>query len=438
MKQRSTTCPSPIDIYILMLIPTTSLAAIGFAHFTVNVNVVRAAYYLMLLAGVAMFISELAQSRIRSAARQTSPRIHKLLMLYTVSIVSSTSIMALASPLFAWDALRHWGESGIIITQSMSGSIEAPNIWSHRHPPGLTATLGMQSLLFPSIGSFLSGPAVIWIVSVVSIATSIRLSASLSGVWTLPIAAGLLSIPFIENHIISWGYAGLPMTAALFSACIFFIYFERTSRLLFLLLALVCLCSVALFKNIGILYVVSTVVAALTAKFVSAAPGEAGGRRCEGRKFGRRFIAIAITVICAMLLGAFVLKTYEGHLIQTLGKRLVIDLPNIEIVTNLLFHSVLKNASYNVSFIVIGVATLIYFFIDWEQEERYGHAFLSLLSVMALALWFSSLATEYGLSRAVPARDTGGTRHLLTPVIISIGLSIKSIIAFKNRAVQAV
>jgi len=390
------------------------------------------------LAGVAVFISEIGRSRIKFRVWQTLPLSKKLLTLYTVSVLSITSIMALASPMFAWDALRHWGESAILISQSMSGSIEAPNIWSHRHPPGLTATLGMQSLLFPSIGSFLSGPAVIWIVSVVSIATSIRLSASLSGVWTLPIAAGLISIPYIENHIISWGYAGLPMTAALFAACIFFIYFERTSRLLFLLLALVSLCSVALFKNIGILYAMVTVLAALTAKFVSTRPREPRAVRFKGLKFRRRFITVAITVISAILFAALVLKNYEGHLIQILGKRLVIYIPDSEVVTNLLVHSILKRSSYNLSFVLIGLATLTYFLIDWEQEERYSHAFLSLLFFMALALWFSSLGTEYGLSRAVPTRDTGGTRHLLTPVIISIGFSVKSIVAFRNSAVQAV
>lgn len=346
MKQRSATCPSPIDIYILMLIPTISLAAVGFAHFSVNVNVVRAAYYLMLLAGAAIFISVLTQSRIGSAATQAPPRIHKLLMLYTVPIVSITSIMALATPI-------------------------------------------------------------------------------------------VISIPYIDNHIVSWGYAGLPMTAALSAACIFLIYFERTSRPFYLLLALFSLCSVALFKNIGILYVMITVVAALAAKFVSAQTEMAPGERIGDSKLRGRFITMMALIGCAALIGSLILYSYEGHVIQILGKRLALNIPDFAILVDLLVHSILKNASYNLSFIIIGLAIVSNCCVEWEQEEQYGRAFLSLLSMMALALWFASLTTEYALSRAVPARDTGGTRHLMTPVIISIILSVKSLVAFRNSGVKA-
>ena len=226
MKQKGGTCPTTIDIYVLMLIPTVSLVAIAFAHFSVHPDVVRGAFFLMLFVGVAVVLVELKRFRSNSRPWQPLSLSDKLLLLYAILILGISSIMALATPMFAWDALRHWGESGISIAQSMSGSVEETSIWLHRHPPGLTATLGIHGLLFLDTGSW-SSVAAIWILSLLAIATSIRLLVSLRGIWTLPVAAALISVPYIDNHVISWGYAGLPMTAALTAACIFLIYFEH-------------------------------------------------------------------------------------------------------------------------------------------------------------------------------------------------------------------
>lgn len=438
MKQKGGTCPTTIDIYVLMLIPTISLVAVAFAHFSVHPDVVRGAFFLMLAAGVAVCFVELKRFRKNFRPWQPLSLPKKLLLLYAVSIVGFTSIMALATPMFAWDALRHWGESGVSIAQSMSGSVEATSIWLHRHPPGLTATLGIHGLLFPDNGS-LSSVAAIWILSLLAIATSIRLLVSLRGIWTLPVAAALISVPYIDNHVISWGYAGLPMTAALTAACIFLIYFERTSRPLYLYLSLLGLCSVALFKNIGVLYVILTVVSVLATKFVCGWRATESGDQVQDLKFRSRSILLAFVMVCVVLGGTLAINNYDGHLIQILGKRLVITLPNFEVVTNLLTHSVLKNASFNLLFMVTAIATASLSYCYRIQERRFELVFLLLLAFLAASLWLASLGTEYGLARAVPTRDTGGTRHLLTPAVLCtmyLSVFVSSINTAENNASQ--
>ena len=229
----------------------------------------------------------------------------------------------------------------------------------------------------------------------------------------------VLSIPYVENQTLIWGYAGLPMTANLL--CGMALLSAAQSRgfrgqhavflIIFALLAFAC---VSALKNIGIYYAALGLSSYLVSNLLPVV----------AKKVHFYSLKAFVTILSFAFGLMFFFINYlpsQDAVISLFGKQLHFigfDHNLIAVIGEAIF----LNSSYSLA----PIATLIVIYActkaPYDLKKWSPNLFFSIAAITSTLIYLSIFGTEYGFSRSLPGADTGGTRHWFTPVMLWLAM----------------
>ena len=327
--------------------------------------------------------------------------------------IAGNLLLAVMSPLTAWDALHHWGETGHLIASALFDSdARAIPLFNHRHPPIIPAIYALFSTSPIPIGD-LPHAALFWVVCALAVAHASCNILELQHSHRVYVFYLILSIPYLGNHIALWGYSELPILAHMVIATGLVASFTKhRSRLTAFAIVALLTCA-AFYKNIAFIMAASIPLAYLWYRFDQTCRVSAW----EDRRLARAaYFALHPAVIIAVAVGLAVWlgHHFSGYALQVAGKSLLIVMPTTSQIGDAVRAMFIEKISYPLLITLPLIAIAMRMF-EVDRVIANAESLLLCLAIILTLIYLTGWMTEYGFSRSIPSRDTGGTRHFIFP-----------------------
>lgn len=395
--------------------------------------------------------AKLAVPEVAGGFRWASSALRWALAFFLGLPVFSVFYQAAISPVSSWDALGLWTTWAEMFLEyefdpdGYSGRTRAEHgafSWSHpRHPPTGYHLVAFSGFAFNGsdlIRGWLIPWSAVWLCGAVVVWGAVRELSSSSHV-ALFSAYAYSALPLLENHAILVGYADFLNAILVTLAVACFSLALATGRRLMWLLAVVLTLSLMLFKNIGVLYVLT-----VTLPLVAVLLG--------------RWSPLLLVSLFAATLPMAVWLYFHGFNIDIAGIKVALingdpgkvifggwtmafdRYPILGVIRNDVW-ALFINGSFSVVGTFLVLALLMAMSPKSFDCSADRHAFFyGLGAALGLVVVFSlpQLITSYAESYAIPSSDLGNSRFLLSfgpVVIISLGLLGKGT-AFLGASVE--
>ncbi len=324
-----------------------------------------------------------------------------------------------STPIFSWDFLGEWPERGYAtISLEMLGRLneECSNTYTydHRHPPLIAAIAAWSAVTQHGTGF---GGLLWW--SLCSFSAAAVVAGTTASITTAP-ALGLLSaillltLPLFENQAITGGYAESLIAGAVVISTSLLVLGLRAKSLAVILLAAVVATMPIATKSSGLLYTLPILMALAVSTVLS--------------HIKRRYAAWALAFAVVFLIAAFT-TGFDLHLgrltlswspseglLTFAGRSEALTFNTAGQIGINLVHAYFTKTSFSLSFIALAVVSIIGVRSAFANKNTHAAApplAFSTVVITLLLLLIATQLTNYGLSNALPDKDTGNSRFTL-------------------------
>jgi len=389
---------------LLLVLPATLVAtyaqsAIIYSSLTIGINPFGVTFLLasiiVLLGVISLGLRGVLSADIECMASQSGTGLPELLLIVPY-VLTGLLFVFFSGPPHGWDVLDHWAPLSNRILQDGEFTL----YYSITHP----VSVSVIPVPWALIAEQLSAPQIIylmWAACGLLLAFTVALysdSGNHQPRATLSIFfLACASIPLIENHVFSGGYAELFLTAGFVSSLISILLFFRTRSYRFLVLGILLCCTCIFTKNIGFMFAFVVIIAFLLS-----------------------FSLVTTAFFFWGLLFFIILSVLYPQSLVMLAHTLDIELPIIvgsraldlsTVTTGEILGSISSRFFVNSSFSVCGILWIMGLFSANLSDVESRVLVISTLMLFLLVL--GAHFFEYGLMIGNSESDTGASRLLL-------------------------